>query len=83
MNICFPKLVYILCLYCRVSLTSRIRMNVTEVEVGVEFNQTTPLVELPRNEEVQKTLSHAIDSYNNNTIMDVPFSPGSVQIIRK
>ncbi|XP_027894678.1 uncharacterized protein P19A11.02c-like isoform X2 [Xiphophorus couchianus] len=66
----------------RVSLTSRIRMNVTEVEVGVEFNQTTPLVELPRNEEVQKTLSDAIDKSNNNTIMDVPFSPGSVQIIR-
>ncbi|XP_023201733.1 uncharacterized protein PB18E9.04c-like isoform X2 [Xiphophorus maculatus] len=66
----------------RVSVTSRIRMNVTEVEVGVEFNQTTPLAELPRNEEVQKTLSDAIDSSYNNTIMDVPFSPGSVQIIR-
>ncbi|XP_014833397.1 PREDICTED: uncharacterized protein LOC106911155 [Poecilia mexicana] len=66
----------------RVSLASRIQMNVTEAEVGVEFNKTTPLVELPKNEVVQKTLADAIDTANNNTIMDVPFSPGSVQVIR-
>ncbi|XP_014878820.1 uncharacterized protein PB18E9.04c-like [Poecilia latipinna] len=66
----------------RVSLASRIRMNVTEAEVGVEFNKTTPLVELPKNEVVQKTLADAIDTANNNTIMDVPFSPGSVEVIR-
>ncbi|XP_016522582.1 cell wall protein DAN4-like [Poecilia formosa] len=66
----------------RVSSASRIRMNVTEAEVGVEFNKTTPLVELPKNEVVQKTLADAINTANNNTIMDVPFSPGSVEVIR-
>ncbi|XP_014873388.1 cell wall protein DAN4-like [Poecilia latipinna] len=66
----------------RVSLASQIRMNVTEAEVAVEFNKATPLVKLPKNEVVQKTLEDAIDKAYKNTIMDVPFSPGSVQVIR-
>ncbi|XP_054906956.1 G8 domain-containing protein DDB_G0286311-like [Poeciliopsis prolifica] len=57
-------------------------MNATEAEIGLEFNKTTPLVELPRNEDVQKTLAAAIDSHSNNTILNVPFSPGSVQVLR-
>ncbi|MEQ2253950.1 hypothetical protein ILYODFUR_037790, partial [Ilyodon furcidens] len=53
-----------------------IRMNATEVEVGVEFNKTTPLEELPKNEVVLEAFVQAI----NNTF-DVKFLPGSVQII--
>lgn len=58
---------------------SIIRMNATQAEVGVVFNKTTPLVNLPKNEVVQETL---VEGIKNNTF-NVTFEPSSVQIIRK
>ncbi|XP_036002814.1 integumentary mucin C.1 [Fundulus heteroclitus] len=57
---------------------TRAQNNNTIAEVGLLFNRTTPVEELPENKVVQETLIQAI----NSTTFNVSFVPGSVEIIR-
>ncbi|MEQ2235100.1 hypothetical protein ILYODFUR_038170, partial [Ilyodon furcidens] len=59
---------------------ARLRMNGTEAEVGVEFNQSTPAENIPKAEAVQEALVQAVS--NPNITLNISFEVGSIQIIR-
>ncbi|XP_047241157.1 cell wall integrity and stress response component 4-like [Girardinichthys multiradiatus] len=59
---------------------ARSRMNATEAEVGVEFNQSTPAENIPKAEAVQEALVQAVS--NPNITLNISFEVGSIQIIR-
>lgn len=56
-------------------------MSNTEVEVGIEFNQTASLAEIPRAEDVAKTLVDAVN--NPNSTFNLSIDAASVAVIRK
>ncbi|XP_034082150.1 uncharacterized protein LOC117552681 [Gymnodraco acuticeps] len=55
-----------------------VRETGTEAEMGVVFNSTTPLADLPQNNEVGQTLVEAVN--NTNSTFDVSISPDSVKV---
>ncbi|KAK5613923.1 E3 ubiquitin-protein ligase HW2 [Crenichthys baileyi] len=60
---------------------ARLRMNATEAEVGVEFNQSTPAENIPKAEAVKEALVQAVS--NPNITFNISFEVGSIQITRK
>ncbi|PWA27130.1 hypothetical protein CCH79_00011708, partial [Gambusia affinis] len=59
---------------------TRLRMNGTEAEVGIEFSKTIPAATIPKAEEVQETLKEAVN--NPNSTLNVTFDVNSIQIIQ-
>ncbi|MEQ2165751.1 hypothetical protein GOODEAATRI_020395, partial [Goodea atripinnis] len=60
---------------------ARLRMNGTEAEVGVEFNQSTPAENIPKAEAVLEALVQAVS--NPNITLNISFEVESIQVIRK
>lgn len=58
----------------------QIRMDATEAEFGVVFNNTIPIAQLPQNEEVAQTL---VDAANSNETFNVTLKASSIQVICK
>nr|XP_040037497.1 interphotoreceptor matrix proteoglycan 2-like isoform X3 [Gasterosteus aculeatus aculeatus]XP_040037498.1 interphotoreceptor matrix proteoglycan 2-like isoform X4 [Gasterosteus aculeatus aculeatus] len=56
------------------------RISTTEVEVGIEFNQTAPAAEIPRAEDVAKTLVDAVN--NPNSTFNLSIDATSVTVIQ-
>ncbi|XP_008433886.1 uncharacterized protein YBL113C-like [Poecilia reticulata] len=58
---------------------TRLRMNGTQAEVGIEFNNTIQAATIPKAEDVQATLMEAVN--NPNITLNVTFDANSIQIL--
>ncbi|KAM9718077.1 uncharacterized protein ACNS7B_021512 isoform 2-T2 [Menidia menidia] len=70
---------------------ARTRMEQTEAEMGIEFNKSTPIVEIPKQEDVQEVLIKAVNTSSNEfnitiesdsiKITQTPANPTAITII--
>ena len=66
--------------WCRPAV-ARTRMENTEAEVGIEFNQTASAAEIPEATDVAQTLVESVSNPNNTFNLTV--EANSIEIIRK
>lgn len=65
---------------CSIVVGLQGQVNATQTDIGVVFNKTVPIAELPQNDSVAQTL---VDALKSNETFSVTVKASSVQVICK